>query len=191
MIPDPETVTINIFKTCSVPNFTQFIDVLVTNAKLNNITLTYEYIMTHSEDKYRDMVLNKEWDHHHSGSSFYNGKPKQQGSSVKQQQKSSPSSNSTDTPSDFSHPKLGEPEVKLIRGNEWKFCSICRRWRRNQAAHTTSEHVVNKNGNNPPSTTVAPPSPVSPKPAPDPSKTQFQRNPVFQQARNVTFIGGL
>lgn len=181
MIPDPETVTINLFKTSSVSNFTQFLDVLSTNAKLNNILLSYDYVMTHCEEKYKDMVLNKDWDLSRTSSSFYGGKGKG----------NNPTPPTTPN-SDFAHPKAGEPEVKTIRNNEWKFCSICKRWRRNKAAHTTSEHIGRTPGpNNDNPTTPSPNSTLSPTPLSDSGATQFQRNPVFQQSRNVRFIGGL
>lgn len=38
-------------------------------------------------------------------------------------------------------PKEGDSEVKTVNKIEYKYCSVCRRWRSGKNAHKTAEHV--------------------------------------------------
>jgi hypothetical protein len=48
----------------------------------------------------------------------------------------------TNCTSSFTTPAEGESEVKMIFGEEYKYCGKCHRWNKGQRAHTTREHVV-------------------------------------------------
>jgi hypothetical protein len=134
MPADPETIVLNILATCTVPEFLRYLESLKTHAELNDTsgtTLTVQYLLTKAEDKYRDLVLTSKWDISGTGATFYQ----------------SPSSTNNENSARkilFAPPKDGESEVKNISGQDYKFCTKCRRWNKGSRAHTTSEHIVGR-----------------------------------------------
>jgi hypothetical protein len=133
---DPETIILNIFESCTVPEFLRYIESLKTHSELTpGLDLTVDYLLSRAEEKYRDLVLTSKWDISGTGASFNlsrnHGSPN-----------SGNSQRNPDRPSLFSKPKEGESEVKTILGQEYKYCGKCHRWNKGARAHTTSEHVV-------------------------------------------------
>jgi hypothetical protein len=135
MPADPDTIVMNIFETCTVPEYLRYLESLKTYAELHasGTNLSVDYILTKSEDKYRDLVLNSKWDISGTGATFY------QSPSHRRNQ-----SGNDDKPTPYDRPSEGESEVKNILGQEHKYCGRCNRWNKGSRAHTTSEHIVGR-----------------------------------------------
>jgi hypothetical protein len=204
MPADPETITLNLMKTCTVPAFLRFIEALATNARLNKIALDADYVMTHAEDTYRSLVLLKEWDISGTNSSSFNAIGRGTGNNNNRgRNNTSGVSNPLYLP-----PTEGGSEVRDINGKEHKYCKRCRRWRNDSGKHTTSEHVRRSDLPSPAGTNSASP-PSTPSPAvpvsldsnasvtpltastPTAQPTRLTRNPAYSSTTRVSFVGGL
>jgi hypothetical protein len=188
---DPETIVVNILETCTVPEYLRYLETLKVHAELNpNVQLSVDYLLTKSEEKYRELVLMSKWDISASGATFNLSRTPDRPRTSERTQ-GAPTRKSL-----FTKPKEGESEVKVILGEDYKFCGKCHRWNKGSRAHTTSEHVVgmrSTEGRGTPSTegrgTTSDTESVQSE-ATDNGKT---RHPSAQSYhfRHVTFIGGI
>ncbi|KAI2510175.1 hypothetical protein MHU86_4207 [Fragilaria crotonensis] len=188
--PDIDAIVLEILETCTVPDFQLFLKTLVTNASLNQKTLTHIDLLLAAENHYRTLIVCKKWDAiGHQGSSF-------------QAQRLPARTNATSSrprvnmpPWSRTAPLDGEPHEKVFETTSFKWCSICQRWFFGHRAHLTNEHQSGypPQGRRQNIATPTPAAPVVSPPSPSVhlAASHSSEAPVPSSLSRTYFTGGL
>jgi hypothetical protein len=161
--PDLLSIVKTIMKTCSVPDFLQYLISVITNAELNNKTLDVDELLTIVEAKYAALVISGDYDLSTSGGSSFNANVVHEASRNRGNQRNT--SNRNDRPRNNvpswnrDAPADNAPQTREFESRTYTWCGTCGRWMYGDRGHLTSEHVVghksNRNNRNAPTMVAA------------------------------------